>query len=120
MSAFEFNGNEKEGLVAVSMIDNRRGGEIVSMDTNGAFVYVGVEPNTEFLKNSHTLYNGDNLLDEDGYVKVNNQDLETMSSVNGLFAIGDVKSGSIRQIATAVGDGAIANGSIIEYLNSYF
>ena len=95
-------------LLVDSFMNDRR-----YIEADGVFVYVGVEPNTEFLKNSKVEY----ILDEEGFIKTGMQNTSTMTFSSGLFAVGDVVSGSIRQIATAVGDGALASADVLEYLN---
>lgn len=95
-------------LLVDSFMNDRR-----YIEADGIFVYVGVETNTEFLKNSKVEY----ILDEEGFIKTGMQNTSTMTFSSGLFAIGDVVSGSIRQIATAVGDGALASADVLEYLN---
>jgi thioredoxin reductase (NADPH) len=81
--------------------------EKVEFPTDGVFIFVGLKPNTEFLQNS------DIALDAVGFVKTNDQ-LET--SMPGVFAAGDVRSGATMQIATAVGEGATAALLIRKYL----
>lgn len=78
------------------------------IESDGVFVFIGLRPNTGFLKNT------DIELDEVGLIKTNNK-LET--SVKGIFAAGDVRSGATMQIASAAGEGATAAVSIREYLN---
>ncbi|MGK2896288.1 MAG: NAD(P)/FAD-dependent oxidoreductase [Candidatus Saccharimonadales bacterium] len=78
------------------------------IETDGVFVFVGLDPNTSFLKNSSI------ELDEQGLVKTN-EHLET--SMKGVFASGDVRSGATMQIASAVGEGASAALHIREYLD---
>lgn len=80
------------------------------LTVDGVFVFVGLKPNTEFLENSAV------ELDELGLVKTN-QHLET--SIEGVFASGDVRSGATMQIASAVGEGAAAALSIREYLDAF-
>lgn len=82
-------------------------GNEVRFETDGVFVFVGLNPNTGFLKNSAI------ELDEVGMIKTN-QHLET--SMPGVFASGDVRSGATLQIASAVGEGAVAALGIREYL----
>jgi len=77
---------------------------------DGLFVFVGLMPNTGFLADSGV------ELDEVGLVKTN-EHLET--SVEGIFASGDVRSGATMQIASAVGEGASAALSIREYLDEF-
>lgn len=79
----------------------------VEYPTDGVFVFVGLSPNTGFLKGSAI------DLDEIGFVKTN-EHLET--SMPGVFAAGDVRSGATMQIATAAGEGATAALHIREYL----
>lgn len=77
------------------------------IETNGVFVFVGLKPNTEFLAGSPI------ELDDRGLIKTNDK-LET--SMHGVFASGDVRSGATMQIASAVGEGAAAALSIREFL----
>ena len=77
-----------------------------TLAVDGVFIYVGITPLTQFL--------GDLAdLDDSGYVRTD-QFME--SSVPGLYAAGDVRSGSIRQVASAVGDGATAAFYAYKYL----
>lgn len=92
----------------VSAINAIKSGEPVTFETDGIFVFVGLKPNTEFLKDSGV------ELDEVGLIKTNSR-LET--SLKGVFASGDVRSGATMQIASAVGEGATAALSIREYLD---
>jgi thioredoxin reductase (NADPH) len=99
---------DTDGRVSsVKIIENGEPAEII---TDGVFVFVGLMPNTDFLAGSGV------ELDELGLVKTN-QHLET--TVSGIFASGDVRSGATMQIASAVGEGASAALSIREYLDDY-
>ena len=80
----------------------------VHFDVDGVFVFVGLKPNTHFLGKEIEL-------DEFGFVKTNDK-LET--SIPGVYAAGDVRSGATMQIASAVGEGATAALRIREYLES--
>ena len=82
-------------------------GQKVEFPTDGIFVFVGLLPNTQFLSGSPI------ELDEVGLIKTN-ENLET--SLAGVFASGDVRSGATMQIASAVGEGATAALKIREYL----
>lgn len=75
--------------------------------TDGVFVFIGLLPNTGFLKDS------DIKLDDIGLI-VTDQHLQT--SMKGVFSAGDVRSGATMQIASAVGEGATAALRIREYL----
>lgn len=91
----------------VSGVKVTHDGQQRTIDVDGVFVFVGLKPNTEFLKDSAV------ELDEQGLVKTNSK-LET--SLPGVFASGDVRSGATMQIASAVGEGAAAALAIREYL----
>ncbi len=82
-------------------------GKKVEFKTDGVFVFVGLQPNTDFLKKSAV------ELDEIGMVKTNDS-LET--NVPGVFAAGDVRSGATMQIASATGEGATAALIMRQYL----
>lgn len=92
----------------VTSVKATTAGEPVEFATDGIFIFVGLKPNTQFLAGS------DVELDDVGMVKTNTR-LET--SVPGVFASGDVRSGATMQIASAVGEGATAALSIREYLD---
>lgn len=84
-------------------------GQKVEFETNGVFVFVGLLPNTRFLKDTAI------ELDETGFIKT---DQNLMTAVPGVFASGDVRSGATMQIASAVGEGATAALKIREYLEA--
>lgn len=92
----------------VRKVTAQKDGQPVEFATDGVFVFVGLEPNTGFLTGSGV------ELDEVGLVKTNTR-LET--SLPGVFASGDVRSGATMQIASAVGEGATAALTIREYLD---
>ena len=96
-----------EGKVS-GVIAQQKGGKLI-LESSAVFVFVGLLPNTGFLKNSSI------ELDEIGLVKTNHK-LET--NMPGVFASGDVRSGATLQIASAVGEGATAALNIREYLDS--
>lgn len=75
------------------------------MKTDGVFIYVGLDPISDFTPAS--------VKDESGYIKTN-ENMET--SIPGLYAIGDVRANQLRQIATAVGDGAKAGQNAYNYI----
>lgn len=86
---------------------DKKSDQKVTFETDGVFVFVGLLPNTAFLKNT------DIELDELGFI-VTDRDLHT--NVKGVFAAGDVRSRATMQIASAVGEGATAALKIREYL----
>ncbi len=75
-----------------------RTGEKQDLAVDGLFVYVGLKPNTEFLR-------GTLNLDPQGYI-VTNEKMET--EIPGIYAVGDVRLGSLRQAIIAAGEGATA------------
>ena len=79
-----------------------------TLPVNGVFFYVGLKPNTGFLR---SILN----LDEQGYV-ITDDTLAT--SAPGIFAAGDVRKKLLRQVATAVGDGATAAFAAERYIES--
>lgn len=96
----------EEGKRVVKVIANKEG-ERVEFDIDGVFVFVGLRPNTQFLQGSPI------ELDEIGFIKT---DHNLMTSMKGVFASGDVRSGATMQIASAVGEGATAALNIREYI----
>jgi len=89
---------EGEDTVKRLRLKNVKSGEKSTLDISGIFVAVGLRPNTGYLKKVIGLA-------EDGTI-ITNEKMET--DVPGIFAAGDIRSGSIRQVAGAVGDGAVA------------
>lgn len=96
------------GEDAVTAVRLREGGAATSrlQNTNGVFVYVGLEPNTAFLKGVLTL-------DPAGHIET---DILMQTSVAGVFAAGDIRKKSVAQLAAAAGDGATAAISAWRYL----
>jgi thioredoxin reductase (NADPH) len=89
---------------------NKITGKKVEYPTDGVFIFVGLSPNTDFLKNS------DVELDENRFIK---SDIHLMTTMPGVFVAGDVRSGATMQIASATGEGATAALMIREYLEGY-
>ncbi len=83
-----------------------RTGERSQLALASVFVYIGMLPNTDLLR-------GQVDLDEWGYVRT---DSRMATSLPGVFAVGDARSGAVRQIVTAAADGAVAALSADEYL----
>lgn len=81
--------------------------EKVEFPTDGVFVFVGLSPNSQFLKDTNI------ELDEIGFVKT---DELLQTKMSGVFAAGDIRSGATMQIASAAGEGATAALRIREYL----
>ncbi len=97
---------EGENTVKRLRLKNVKTGEKSALDISGVFVAVGFRPNTGYLKKVVTL-------EKDGTI-ITNEKMET--NVPGIFAAGDIRSSSIRQVAGAVGDGAVAAIYVEHYL----
>jgi thioredoxin reductase (NADPH) len=89
-------------------VKNVKTGELKSLPVDGCFIWIGILPNSGFLPNEIKT-------DEYGFV-ITNQNMET--SVPGIFAAGDGRNTPLRQIATAVGDAAVAAFSAEHYIES--
>lgn len=87
-------------------LQNTKTGEETILDCDGIFVSIGRTPATERVK-------GQLSLDENGYIIA---DESTRTSLPGVFAVGDVRTKVLRQVVTAVADGAIAAHYAEEYL----
>ena len=97
----EFKGNSTLEKV---VMDTQ--GNINELDIDGAFIYIGYLPATEFLKDF-------DVLNELGFVIV---DDNYQTVVEGLYAVGDCINHPVKQIATAVGDATAATNNIIKKL----
>jgi thioredoxin reductase (NADPH) len=86
------------GSDTVSSIVLRSDGSTRARDVAGVFIFVGLEPNTAFVREVIDL-------DPSGHIAV---DAHLQTSVPGVFAAGDIRQGSARQLAAAAGDGASA------------
>ena len=81
-------------------------GKTDKIECEGVFISIGRKPATEFL--------GQEIeLDDGGYVIAGE---DTKTSVDGVFAVGDIRTKKLRQIVTAVADGAVAVHCAEEYL----
>ncbi|HEX3016073.1 MAG TPA: thioredoxin-disulfide reductase [Desulfobacteria bacterium] len=87
-----------DNLVEAVAVKDVHDGQVTKLPAQGVFVYVGNEPNTKFLS-------GKVELSAQGYIKV---DTRLHTSLSGVFAAGDVRDTPLRQVSTAVGDGAVA------------
>jgi len=94
-------------LLGVDVVD-RATGETKSWTPDGVFIFIGLSPNSDWLPPEIER-------DKYGFVKT---DLNLETSMPGVFAAGDVRSGSTKQAAAAAGEGATAALMIREYLHS--
>ena len=95
-----------DGRVTGVTVKNREDGSERRLDFSGLFVSIGRSPATDFLRGSVEL-------DEYGYIVA---DESTRTSIPGVFAVGDVRTKALRQVVTAVADGATAIHYAEEYL----
>jgi thioredoxin reductase (NADPH) len=86
---------------------NVKTGEKSTLEVSGVFIYVGLHPNTEFLR-------GLLRLDAQGHIVINE---EMQTEIAGIFAAGDIRQNSPRQVITAAGDGATASLSAEKFLS---
>ncbi|WP_339254184.1 thioredoxin-disulfide reductase [Sporosarcina sp. FSL W8-0480] len=98
--------NGEDGKIkSVTLVSTVDGTETV-METEGMFVYIGMNPLTGPFKNL-------GILDDQGYI-VTNEEMET--KVPGIYAAGDVRQKTLRQVVTATGDGSIAAQACQKYI----
>ena len=107
--------SQVEEILGSSRIEKVKTKNLVTGQTNfipadGVFIYVGSRPNSGFVK-------GMINLNDDGYIKT---DDNMKSSVPGIFAAGDIRVKSLRQVVTAASDGAIAANSARQYIENEF
>lgn len=105
----EFKGEERLQQV---VLKNVKTGELITLDVDGCFLFIGYLPDTD-------LFKGQIEMNTRGYILAN-ENMET--SLEGVFAVGDVRDKVLRQVATAVGDGAIGGVAAERYLaeTAYF
>ena len=89
-------------------IKNIKTGEVTNHEFGGVFVYVGLDPVSDYLT-------GLDITDQDGWVIT---DDKMATRIPGIFAIGDVRQKDLRQITTAVGDGATAGIEAYNYVTA--
>ncbi len=97
-----------DNLVNTAVLENVKTNEISNLAVNGVFPYIGMAPNVE-------LFNGQLEQDSRGFIVTD----ETMAtSVEGVFAIGDVRTTPLRQVITAAADGAVGAVYAVKYLET--
>ncbi|MEA1976880.1 MAG: FAD-dependent oxidoreductase [Chloroflexota bacterium] len=97
-----------EDWVESITVKDRETGEEMEVPVEGVFIYVGLKPNSDFLT-------GQIELNEWGFIPTNER---MQTSVPGVYAAGDIRVTEMRQVATAIGDGAVASFSAYHYVES--
>mgnify|MGYP001022962120 FL=1 len=103
----EIKGDKRVSSV---IVENVKTGEISEHEFGGVFIYVGLEPVSEFVKDL-------GITNEAGWIVTDNH-MET--AISGIYAIGDVREKDLRQVTTAVGDGAVAGQEVYKYITENF
>lgn len=96
-----------DGEIAALVIRKNNGDEVRELPIAGVFIFAGIIPNTQFLSDSSV------ELDSNGYIIT---DDNQMTNVLGIFASGDARGDTAKQITTAIGDGTTAAIAIRDYL----
>ena len=91
------------------VIENVKSGQVTEQAFGGVFIYVGLDPVSDFVQELH-------IQDHAGWI-VTDDHMKT--SVAGVFAVGDVRQKDLRQVTTAVGDGAIAGQEAYKYITEH-
>jgi thioredoxin reductase (NADPH) len=89
--------SDNSGLTG-AILREMKGGDNRQIEINGMFVAIGVTPTTGFVK-------GMLAMDEDGYIRCGE---DTITNIPGIYAAGDCRTTVLKQVSTAVGDGAVA------------
>ena len=97
-----------ENKVEAVLVRNVKTGETRRLDVDGVFVFVGYEPQGGYFPPGMEL-------DSKGFIVT---DQNYCTSIPGIYAAGDVRSKNVRQVATAVGDGAGAASTVLAYLET--
>jgi len=90
-------------------VRNIKTGETKNLMVDGVFVFVGTQPNDKFLR-------GELNVGERGYIITDNQ---LGTNIPGVFAAGDIRNTTLRQVATAVGDGALAAAEVEKFISEH-
>ncbi|HGO5802265.1 TPA: thioredoxin-disulfide reductase [Streptococcus equi subsp. zooepidemicus] len=102
----EIQGNDIK--VSNVVIENVKTGQVTNHDFGGVFIYVGLIPVTQMVSEL-------GITNQEGWIVTDDQ---MKTSIPGIFAVGDVRQKQLRQITTAVGDGAIAGQGVYHYIEN--
>ena len=103
----EIKGDDRR--VTSVVFENVKTGQSSESDFGGVFIYVGLDPVSDFVKDL-------GICNEAGWI-VTDQHMKT--AIDGIYAIGDVRQKDLRQITTAVGDGAVAGQEVYKYITEH-
>jgi thioredoxin reductase (NADPH) len=106
----------EEGRLKAVTWQDLRSGRRQRQPLSHLFLFVGAEPNTEWLAGSDIALDNRGFVLADAELRERRRPLET--SLPGVFAIGDVRSGSIKRVAAAVGEGAQVVAAVHDFLGS--
>lgn len=98
------------GVVNKATLRDVNTDQLVDKSVDGVFVYVGLTPNNEFLENALPV-------DDQGHIHVN---LRMETRIPGVYAVGDIRQDSARQVVAAAGDGATAAIFAERYIGENF
>ena len=99
-------------LDGVTVSDSRRG-EACRLDVGGLFIMIGAQPNTAWL-------HGTVELNDKGFVPTGpavSADTPYATTAPGIFAVGDVRIGSVKRVASKVGEGSVVIYTVWNYVN---
>ena len=102
-SVREFKGTSRVESVVVT---DSQTGDSEELHPSGVFIFIGLDPNTGFVRRALNT-------DQWGFIKT---DMTFQSSAPGIFAAGDVRAGSTKQLAAAVGEGTTAAMMVRGYM----
>ncbi|MBF0699285.1 thioredoxin-disulfide reductase [Streptococcus danieliae] len=101
----EIKGDERK--VQSVVLENVKTGMVTEEAFGAVFIYVGLDAVSEFVKDL-------GITDENGWIPT---DKEMKTKVDGIYAVGDIRQKDLRQITTAVGDGAVAGQQVYKYIS---
>ncbi|WP_270204651.1 thioredoxin-disulfide reductase [Streptococcus anginosus] len=99
-----------DNRVSSVVVENVKTGEVSERKFGGVFIYVGLDPVSAFVKDL-------GITNEAGWIVTDNH---MKTAISGIYAIGDVREKDLRQVTTAVGDGAVAGQEVYKYITENF